>query len=166
VAIQGFGNAGAQLAELLERDGYRVVAASDSTRAVRADDGLDVVALRRAKNETGELPADAGEEIDPDGILELEVDILVPAALEDVITESNARRVRAGVVLEVANGPTAIEADDILSEAGITVIPDIVANAGGVTVSYFEWAQNRTGLRWSAQEVRDRLRKRMVTETE
>jgi glutamate dehydrogenase (NADP+) len=166
VAIQGFGNAGAQLAELLARDGYKVVAAADSRRAIHAKDGLDVKAVREGKRETGELPADAGEEIDPEQLLELEVDILVPAAMEDVITADNADRVKASIVLEVANGPTAIEADEALAERGVTVIPDILANAGGVTVSYFEWAQNRAGVRWTAEDVGERLRERMVGESE
>jgi glutamate dehydrogenase (NADP+) len=112
------------------------------------------------------VPAGAGEEIDPEALLELDVDIAVPAALENVITEENADRVRAGVVLEVANGPTAIEADEVLAGNRVTVIPDILANAGGVTVSYFEWVQNRSGLRWGVDEVRDRLRERMVSQTE
>jgi glutamate dehydrogenase (NADP+) len=166
VAIQGFGNAGAQLATLLDGDGFKVVAVSDSTRAVYAEGGLDVAAVRQAKREGGEVPADAGDEIDPEALLELDIDILVPAALENVITADNAERIKAAVVLEVANGPTAIEADKILEEAGVWVIPDILANAGGVTVSYFEWAQNRGGVRWSEDEVRERLRDRMVTETE
>ncbi len=166
VAIQGFGNAGARLAELLDRDGYRVVAASDSTRAVYAADGLDVDALRRGKDADGEVPTGAGEEIDPHEMLELDVDVLIPAAMENVITADNADRVRARIVLEVANGPTASGADEILEAAGVTVIPDILANAGGVTVSYFEWAQNRTGLRWSRDQVRERLQDRMVDEAE
>lgn len=166
VAIQGFGNAGARIAELLAHAGYRVVAASDSTRAVRFDEGLDVAALREAKSSDGELPADAGEEIDPEELLELEVDVLIPAALEDVITSDNADRVRARSILEVANGPVAAEADETLAANGVTVIPDILANAGGVTVSYFEWVQNRGGLRWSAQEVSDRLEEQMIRETE
>lgn len=157
-AIQGFGNAGARLAELLAGAGYRVVAASDSTRAVHAEDGLDVAELRRAKDEDGELPASAGEELDPDDLLELEVDLLVPAALEHVITKDNADRIRAGTILEVANGPTAIAADEILEAAGVRVMPDILTNAGGVTVSYFEWVQNRSGMRWAAEEVPDRPR--------
>jgi glutamate dehydrogenase (NADP+) len=166
VAIQGFGNAGAQLATLLANDGYRVVAVADSRRAVHNPDGLDVAAVRAAKRDGGEVPADAGEEIDPEELLELDVDVLVPAALEDVITEENADRVSASVVLEVANGPTALQADEVLAGKGVTVIPDILANAGGVTVSYFEWAQNRGGVRWSVDEVRDRLRARMVSQTE
>jgi glutamate dehydrogenase (NADP+) len=166
VAIQGFGNAGAQLATLLADDGYKVVAVADSKRAVYNADGLDVQAVRTAKSEHGEVPASAGEEIDPSELLELDVDIVAPAALENVITLDNADSVKASVVLEVANGPTAIQADDILAENGVTVIPDILANAGGVTVSYFEWAQNRAGLRWSVEDVRERLRERMVGQGE
>jgi glutamate dehydrogenase (NADP+) len=166
VAIQGFGNAGAQLATLLAGDGYKVVAVADSKRAVYAEGGLDVDAVREAKRDSGEIPADAGEEIDPAELLELDVDVLAPAALEDVITLDNSDRVKASVVLEVANGPTAREADEILAENGVTVIPDILANAGGVTVSYFEWAQNRGGVRWSVDEVRDRLRAKMIGEAE
>jgi glutamate dehydrogenase (NADP+) len=166
VAIQGFGNAGAQLATLLEGDGYKVVAVADSRRAVYDPDGLDVGAVRAAKRDQGEVPAEAGEEIDQEALLELNIDILVPAALENVITRDNADRVQASVVLEVANGPTAIEADDVLADNRVTVIPDILANAGGVTVSYFEWVQNRGGVRWSVEEVRDRLRERMVGQSE
>jgi glutamate dehydrogenase (NADP+) len=166
VALQGFGTAGAQLATLLDRDGYKVVAVADSRRAVLKKDGLDVQAVRQAKKEQGTVPSGAGEEIDPDDLLELEVDILVPAALEDVITDANADRVKASVVLEVANGPTSLEADAILAERGVTVIPDILANAGGVIVSYFEWAQNRQGVRWSEDEGRERLRDRIVREAE
>jgi glutamate dehydrogenase (NADP+) len=157
VAIQGFGNAGSQLAKLLADAGYRVVAASDSKRALYDPDGLDVDYLRTAKRETGELPADGGEEIGAEELLELDVDILAPAAMEHVITLDNADRIKASVILEVANGPTAPPADEILTEKGVAVIPDIVANAGGVTVSYYEWAQNRAGLRWTADDVRDRL---------
>jgi glutamate dehydrogenase (NADP+) len=166
VAIQGFGNAGAQLATLLAGDGYKVVAVADSKRAIHNPDGLDVQSVRNAKRDSGELPAEAGEEIDQEALLELEVDILVPAALENVITEDNADRIQASVVLEVANGPTAREADEMLASRGVTVIPDILANAGGVTVSYFEWAQNKQGVRWTVDDVRTRLRDRMVHETD
>jgi glutamate dehydrogenase (NADP+) len=166
VAIQGFGNAGARMAELAARGGYRVVAASDSHRTVYAEDGLDVDHLREAKEEDGELPADAGEELEPEKLLELDVDVLVPAALEDVITANNADRVRARTILEVANGPVAVEADEILAGNGVTVIPDILANAGGVTVSYFEWVQNRGGLRWTEDDVRERLEQTMTREAE
>jgi glutamate dehydrogenase (NADP+) len=162
VAIQGFGNAGAQLAKLVAEDGFRVVAVADSKLTIYDPGGLDVDRLVRTKRETGELPADAGEQIDPGDLFELDVDILVPAAMEEAITLENADRVKAAVVLEVANGPTTPEADEILAENGVTVIPDILANAGGVTVSYFEWVQNRGGMRWTAEEVRERLESRMI----
>jgi glutamate dehydrogenase (NADP+) len=163
VAIQGFGNAGSELARLLKEDGYRVLAVSDSKRALYSADGLDVDALRDAKRDSGQLPSDgAFEQIDRSELLELDVDVLAPAAMENVITEDNADRVKAQVVLEVANGPTSLQADAILADRGITVIPDILANAGGVTVSYYEWAQNRAGVRWDAAEVRERLQKRMI----
>ena len=166
VAIQGFGNAGAQLAKLLSEDGYRVVAAADSQVAVYNEDGLDVDALLDAKFSDGTLPSDAGDEVDPDDFVALDVDILVPAALENVITADNADNVRAQIVLEVANGPTAVEADKVLDGNGVIVLPDILANAGGVTVSYYEWAQNRGGVRWEEDDVRDRLKGRMVAESE
>jgi glutamate dehydrogenase (NADP+) len=162
VAVQGFGNAGSYLAKLLADDGFKVVAVGDSKHTLHNPDGFDVDALIEAKRETGELPTDAGEQIGPADLLELDVDVLAPAALEEVITIENADRIKAPVLLEVANGPTTPEADEILEEKGITVIPDILANAGGVTVSYFEWVQNRAGLRWTADEVRGRLETRMV----
>jgi glutamate dehydrogenase (NADP+) len=166
VAIQGFGNAGAQLATLLEEDGYKVVAVSDSTRAIYKSDGLDVAALRDAKAESGELPADAGDEISQEELLELDVDVLAPAALENQITGDNADKIKARVILEVANGPTSNDADPILQQNGVVIVPDILANAGGVTVSYFEWTQNKQGYYWDAQTVRERLESRMVGETE
>ena len=166
VAIQGFGNAGAQLATLLADDGYRVVGAADSRVSLWNPDGLDVERLRSEKKENGSLPEDAGESVDPEEFVKLDVDVMVPAALEDVITTDIAEEIKASVVLEVANGPTAAGADAILKERGVTVIPDILANAGGVTVSYFEWAQNKSGVRWSADDVRSRLEDRMVRESE
>jgi glutamate dehydrogenase (NADP+) len=166
VAIQGFGNAGAQLATLLEEDGYKVVAVSDSSRAIHNDEGFDVASLRESKAANGELPADAGDEIGQEELLELDVDVLAPAALENQITSDNAEQINARVVLEVANGPTATDADPILGERGVVIVPDILANAGGVTVSYFEWTQNKQGYYWDAETVRERLETRMVTETE
>src|SRR4051812_3747353 len=153
VAIQGFGNAGAQLATLLEEDGYKVVAVSDSKLAIHNADGFDVAGLREAKGDTGELPSDAGDEISQEELLELDVDVLAPAALENQITTENAERIKARVVLEVANGPTASDADPILDEHGVVIVPDILADAGGVTVSYFEWAQNKQGYYWEADLV-------------
>jgi glutamate dehydrogenase (NADP+) len=166
VAIQGFGNAGAQLAALLVDDGWRVVGVSDSSAAVHDPDGLDVAKLRRHKAETGSL-ADppVGEQLDSEALLTLEVDALVPAALEGAIHADNAGEIRARVVFEVANGPVTAAADRILDERAVEVVPDILVNAGGVTVSWFEWTANRQGERWTTETVVERLRERMVTET-
>jgi len=171
VAVQGFGNAGQGIARLLAEAGYRIVAVSDSCGGIFSEDGFDVPSLIHAKNETRKLEAlycegsvcdqvDA-EKITNKELLELDVDILIPAALEDVITIDNAADIKARVILELANGPVTADADDILDEAGITVIPDILANAGGVTVSYYEWVQNRSGDYWPADKVRKRLENRM-----
>ncbi len=166
VAIQGFGNAGAQLASRLAEDGWRVVAVSDSSAAVHDPGGLDVVKLREHKTDTGSLAdAPVGEPLEPEALLTLEVDALVPAALEAAIHEGNAGDVRATVVFEVANGPVTAAADRILDERGVEIVPDILVNAGGVTVSWFEWIANRQGERWTEATVRARLEDRMVTET-
>jgi glutamate dehydrogenase (NADP+) len=166
VAIQGFGNAGSQLAASLAAAGYRVVAVSDSSTAIHDADGLDVDALRRHKASTGSLAdAPVGAELDPAKLLALDVDLLVPAALEGAIHADNAADVRARVVVEVANGPVTSAADAVLDEHGVALVPDILANAGGVTVSWFEWVQNRAGDSWDAMTVRERLERRMVRET-
>jgi glutamate dehydrogenase (NADP+) len=162
VAIQGFGNAGAELASLLAGDGFTVVAVSDSRGGVHDAGGLDIDAVRKRKADEGQV----GDDITSDELLALDVDLLIPAALEDAITEDNADDVKASVIVEVANGPITAGADEILAGNDITVVPDILANAGGVTVSYFEWVQNRSGLAWEADDVRERLRARMVAETE
>ena len=175
VAVQGFGNAGSTLAELLAEAGYRVVAVSDSQGAIHCADGLDVAKVREAKEHDGTVQAayrmhsvrEAGyDQIEAEELLDLEVDVLIPSALENAITEDNAADVRARYIFEVANGPVSARADDILAERRVTVVPDILVNAGGVTVSYFEWVQNRSGLAWSADEVRERLEGRMVAESE
>ena len=166
-AIQGFGNAGAQLATRLAEAGWRVVAVSDSSAAVHDPQGLDVAALRDHKDATGALTdAPVGEEIAAEELPALEVDALIPSALEGAIHADNAAAVRARVVFEVANGPVTAGADRILDEAGVELVPDILVNAGGVTVSWFEWIANRTGDRWSREVVAERLEERMVTETE
>jgi glutamate dehydrogenase (NADP+) len=165
-AIQGFGNAGSQLALRLAEAGWKVVAVSDSSVAVHDPDGLDVAKLREHKQETGSLAdAPVGAELDRDEVLTLEVDALVPSALEGAIHAGNAADVRARVVFEVANGPVTADADAILDEAGVQIVPDILVNAGGVTVSWFEWVQNRQGDRWDLDTVKRRLERRMVAET-
>ncbi len=167
VAIQGFGNAGQSIAKLLHADGYQVVAVSDSRGGIYKPEGFDIPSLVQIKNESRRLQAvycsgsvcEAVEakSITNEELLELDVDILIPAALENVITASNANKVKAPVLIEVANGPTTGEADEILNEKGKLVVPDILANAGGVTVSYFEWVQNQQGFYWSLEEVQQRL---------
>ncbi|GAA4233786.1 glutamate dehydrogenase (NAD(P)+) [Streptosporangium album] len=162
VAVQGFGKVGAPAARYLADAGCRVVAVSDATGAVVNHSGLDVDDLRAWVQETGGVygyrHADALSHSD---LLELDVDVLVPAALEGVITAENAPKVRARLIVEGANGPTTPEADRILGDAGTTVVPDILANAGGVIVSYLEWVQNLQACSWSAAKVDTRLRELM-----
>ncbi len=194
VAVQGFGNAGQHVARLLHADGYRVVAISDSRGGVYHPDGLDVPGRIATKNRTHRIDAVYGEgsvcdcpvcgakgcqcedchcsddhpvkheSISNATLLELDVDILIPAALENQITADNAGQIKAPVVVEVANGPVTSSADEILTKQNTLVVPDILANAGGVTVSYFEWVQNRAGYNWTEKEVRSRLRGIMTEE--
>jgi glutamate dehydrogenase (NADP+) len=166
VAIQGFGKVGSQLAVSLAHAGWRVIAVSDSTTAVIDEGGLDVAKLVRHKTETGSLLGPpVGEELTRDDLLWLPVDALVPAALEGALHADNAARVRARVIFEAANGPVTAAADTILAAAGVEIVPDILVNAGGITVSWFEWVQNRQGDRWSLATVRRRLEERMLAET-
>lgn len=161
--IQGFGNAGSITARLLHEMGVTVVGVSDSQGAVYCPDGMDPLALAQHKKSTGSVKGfPGGKEVDGQALLEMPCDILVPAALENVITASNAGRIQARIVAEAANGPTTPEADEILHERGVMVIPDILANAGGVTVSYFEWVQNLMHFYWTAEEVNQRLEHLMV----
>jgi glutamate dehydrogenase (NAD(P)+) len=163
VAIQGFGNAGMYAAQLMEQRGYRVVAVSDSQGGVANPQGLDSRRLTAHKLETGSIVGfTGGERIDNRHVLEYDCDVLVPAALEKVITPDNAPRIKARIVAEAANGPTLPEADDILFDRGIMVLPDILANAGGVTVSYFEWVQDQQSNFWEESEINERL-KRIIT---
>jgi glutamate dehydrogenase (NAD(P)+) len=163
VAIQGFGNAGLHAAELMAQRGYSVVAVSDTGGGVANDNGLDVPALIKHKQRTGTVSGFAnGESVTNAEVLEYNCDVLVPAALEKVISADNAPRIKAKVVAEAANGPTLPEADAILHERGIMVLPDILANAGGVTVSYFEWVQDLQANFWEEDEINDRLRRKMV----
>lgn len=164
VAVQGFGNAGSHFANFVSKDGYKVVAISDSRGGVYNADGLDVTAQIEAKQETRRIDTAAGKVISNEDLLKLGVDILVPAALENVITSANADAIKAKVVLELANGPTTAQADATLHANGSLVIPDILANAGGVTVSYFEWTQNKTGFYWTRDEVNTRLKDIMARE--
>ncbi len=165
VAIQGFGNAGRFLARFLHEEGFKVVALSDSKGGVYDPAGLDPEHAAAVKAEKGSLQAGYGDTVQHISnveLLELDVDVLVPAALENQLTKENAARVKASFVLEVANGPTTPEADEILAKKDVLVIPDVLANAGGVTVSYFEWVQNRQGYYWTEEEVHERLEKLMV----
>lgn len=160
-AIQGFGNAGSNAALFLHEMGIKVVAVSDSRGGVFDENGLPIEELIRTKKEKGSVIAFNTKRITNEELLELDVDLLVPAAVESVITQNNASRIKAKTILELANGPITPEADNILQEKGTIVIPDVLANAGGVTVSYFEWVQNRTGERWSEEEVKKKLREKM-----
>jgi len=172
VAIQGFGNAGYHVARLLRQDGYRIVAVSDSKGGIYAEDGFDVESLHRVKQERRKLEAAYCEEslcelvehdeISNDELLALDVDLLIPAALEGAIHDANADRIRARTIVEVANGPVAGGVDERLAGRGVTVLPDVLVNAGGVTVSYFEWVQNRQGDSWTLERVRERLEETMV----
>ncbi|WP_336326164.1 Glu/Leu/Phe/Val family dehydrogenase [Halovenus sp. HT40] len=165
IAVQGFGNAGSIAARLLDDLGADIVAASDSTGGIYNDDGLDVVAAKDHKAETGSLSGFDGatEEISDEELLTMDVDVLVPAALENAIDADLAEEVSADLIAEAANGPLTPDADDVLADRDIYVIPDILANAGGVTVSYFEWVQNRQRFPWTEQRVNDEL-ERYITD--
>ncbi len=159
VAVQGFGNVGSIAAQLLQREGCKITAIGDRSAALHNPAGIDVEdAVRYVKQNRSLDGYTKGELISNDELLTLDVDVLVPAALENVITSKNAAKVRAKLICEGANGPTTAGADAILEEKGIFVIPDILANAGGVTVSYFEWVQDRGGYFWSEDTVNERLR--------
>jgi glutamate dehydrogenase (NAD(P)+) len=162
ISIQGFGNVGSNAARLLAERGAKIVASSDYLGAVYNAGGLDIEKLIVFVDETGSVNGfpDA-EEIGGPDVLTQEVDVLIPAALEDVLTADNAADVQADYVIEAANGPTTPEADRILHERGVIVVPDILANAGGVTVSYFEWVQNIQSFRWELERINDELSKTM-----
>jgi glutamate dehydrogenase/leucine dehydrogenase len=164
-AVQGFGNVGSWAAKFLADDGVRIVAISDVDGAYRDDDGIDVAAAMAHVERRGSLRGFRGARPmrRPMQLLELPVDILVPAALEDQVTAANAPRVRARIVAEGANGPTTPAADRELARRGVFVIPDILCNAGGVTVSYLEWVQNRMGYYWTEERVNEDLRRIMET---
>ncbi|HNX11064.1 MAG TPA: Glu/Leu/Phe/Val dehydrogenase [bacterium] len=145
VAVQGFGNAGGYIAKMLAQDNFLVVAVSDSRGGVYNEAGLDLEAVEKVKQETGSVFKDNGRALSNEELLQLPVDILVLAALENQVTEANVDKVQAKLIVELANGPVNYEADKALFSRNIPVVPDILANSGGVIVSYFEWAQNRTG---------------------
>jgi glutamate dehydrogenase (NAD(P)+) len=164
IAVQGYGNAGYYAACLAQTMfGSKVIAVSDSKGCVLCDDGLDAEAVGRHKEETSSVCNFPGANaISNEEILELDVDILFPSALENVITKENAPRIKAKIVAELANGPTTPEADEILHKNGVHVIPDFLCNAGGVTVSYFEMVQNFYMYYWEVEEVRKRLDQKMT----
>ncbi len=162
-AVQGFGKVGHGAARFLAEAGVKVRAVSDVDGAVYAHDGLDISRLAEHAELTGSVAGfDGAEAIDPASVLTLDVDVVVPAAVEGVLTEENASRVQARIVVEGANGPTTGAADAILKERDVLVVPDILANAGGVVVSYFEWVQANQAYQWSEREVNDRLEERMA----
>jgi len=161
-AVQGFGKVGSHLARFLFEAGSRVVAVSDEHGGVRADDGLDVPALVAHVDATGSVVGfDGGDPIDNASLLALDVDLLLPAAVEGVLDEAAARNVKARWVVEAANGPTTTAGDRVLAERGVVVVPDILANAGGVVVSYFEWVQANQAYWWTEAEIEERLAQRM-----
>lgn len=176
IAVQGFGKAGAVIAELLYKAGYKVVAVSDSQGGVYSKNGLDIPSLRQYKASRNGVKAVYckntvcnivdHEILTNEELLGLDVDVLIPAALENQINEANVNNIKAKYIFEVANGPVTSAADKILESKGIYVFPDILVNAGGVTVSYFEWVQNRSGLYWTLAEVNQRLKQKIVEETE
>jgi len=164
VAVQGYGNAGSVAAALLAELGADIVAVSDSSGAVTNPDGLDTEAAKQHKRQAGQLSGFSGAtgEATNEELLTMDVDLLVPAALENAIDESTARDVRADVIVEAANGPLTPDADDVLAASDVEVFPDILANAGGVTVSYFEWVQNRQRFYWPESRVNEELERIIV----
>jgi glutamate dehydrogenase/leucine dehydrogenase len=159
-AVQGFGNVGSVSAHLLAREGVRIVGITDWKGGVFNADGLDIPALMDYVAKNPERTVDGfpgGQPLAPERIFGLDVDMLIPAALENQVTAANAGGIKARLIVEGANGPTLPDADKALYERGVMVVPDILANGGGVTVSYFEWVQNRYGYYWREQEVNERL---------
>lgn len=162
VVVQGFGNAGQHAADILHGLGYTIVGVSDSKGALHNPHGIDPKAVLKAKKEKGSvIDSGEGEVLGPKEILEVPCDIIVAAAMENQITVDNMKNIKAKIILELANGPTSGEADDYLSNAGVIIIPDILANAGGVTVSYFEWLQNQQAYYWPLEEIKMKLKRVM-----
>ncbi len=168
VAVQGFGNVGYYFAKLAAEEGFKIVAVSDSKGGVYVKDGLSVETTMKCKKEKGMVAGcycrgsvcdlKSGRTISNEELLELPVDILVPAALENVINDQNMKKIKAKIILELANGPITEGAYEYLSKQGVVIIPDVLANSGGVTVSYLEWVQNKAGYYWSEKEVNDKLK--------
>lgn len=166
VAVQGFGNVGGNAAEIFQTHGHTIIAVSDSKLGIIKEDGLDIAHVQAYKKEKGTLDGFPGSKtITNEELLELSCDVLIPAALENQITERNASHINARFILELANGPITPEADEILFTRGVPVVPDILANAGGVTVSTFEWEQNLKGEHWSEAVVQSKLEKIMEAES-
>ncbi len=163
VAIQGFGNAGMNMAKLLTKQGYAIVAVSDSQGGIYNAQGLDIAQVISIKEKTGSVINYPAQKITNEDLLTCNCTILIPSALENVITKNNAQNIKAKIVLELANGPTTPEADVILHKNKVLVIPDILANAGGVTVSCFEWQQNNAHVKWDAETVKKRLKEKQVS---
>jgi glutamate dehydrogenase (NAD(P)+) len=160
--VQGYGNVGSWAARLLQELGATLIGASDQFGAIRSDDGIDAGDLAEHVKEGGKLPEfDGVDELSHDELMNCDCDVLIPAALGGMIHERNADSISAKVILEGANSPTTPKADQILAESDVHVIPDVMANAGGVVVSYFEWVQNMQHLRWDEDDVNERLRKIM-----
>ncbi|AVK85779.1 Glu/Leu/Phe/Val family dehydrogenase [Lysinibacillus sp. NPDC047702] len=162
VVIQGFGNAGSFLAKFMHDLGAKVIGISDAYGALHDPEGLDIDYLLDRRDSFGTVTTLFENTISNKELLELDCDILVPAAIENQITADNAHNIKANIVVEAANGPTTAEATKILTERGILLVPDVLASAGGVTVSYFEWVQNNQGYYWTEEEVEERLYKKMV----
>ncbi|SDL65696.1 Glu/Leu/Phe/Val family dehydrogenase [Sediminibacillus halophilus] len=162
VVIQGFGNAGSFLAKFLNDQGAKIVGISDAYGGLHDPDGLDIDYLLDRRDSFGTVTKLFEDTISNEELLELDCDILVPAAVENQITEENADKINASIIVEAANGPTTLEATRILSERGILLVPDVLASAGGVTVSYFEWVQNNQGYYWTEEEIEEKLYKVMV----
>jgi glutamate dehydrogenase len=165
VAIQGFGNVGYFVAKILSDNGFKIVAVSDSKTGIYNVAGLDVEKELDYKKKSGVLNTKVHKEVSNAELLELPVDILIPAALENQITSENATKIKAKLVLEMANGPTAQEADPVLHKNGVVVIPDVLANSGGVTVSYFEYLQNLKNQKWTLDQVNKKLKTAMNNAT-
>lgn len=162
IVIQGFGNAGSFLAKFLSDQGAKVIAISDAYGALHDPNGLDIDYLLDRRDSFGTVTTLFENTISNQELLELECDILVPAAIENQITADNAHNIKASIIVEAANGPTTTEATKILHDRGILLVPDVLASAGGVTVSYFEWVQNNQGYYWTEEEVSEKLHKKMI----